>query len=325
MDADGSVFVIGEDIADPYGGAFKVTKGLSTKYPDRVLTTPISEAAIFGFASGLAMRGLKPILEIMFGDFITLCTDQIINGVSKFRWMYGEKLDVPIVIRTPMGGYRGYGPTHSQSLESLYLGVPGLNIVSPSIYHNPGEILVKLVQDSSTPTLFIENKSLYSQKLKRSDNERKIDDWDIQVIEEFDCSLPTMSLKLDCESIPDVTLITYGGVSNLGVEAALKTYLEEELSVEVLIVSSVKPLPLCDLLPSIAESGRVVILEEGVKTAGWGAELACLINESCFSHLKNKIVRIGALDIPIPSSKSIENIVLPQVDSIIVSLKDIIL
>ena len=109
MKDDDSVFVLGEDILDPYGGAFKVTKGLSTVFPDRVLTTPISEAAITGFSTGLAIRGYKPILEIMFGDFITLCTDQIINGASKFKWMYGDKFSVPLVIRTPMGGRRGYG------------------------------------------------------------------------------------------------------------------------------------------------------------------------------------------------------------------------
>ena len=119
MKNDDSVLLLGEDILDPYGGAFKVTKGLSTAFPDRVLTTPISEAAITGFATGLGINGYKPILEIMFGDFITLCTDQIINGASKFKWMYGDKFTVPLVIRTPMGARRGYGPTHSQTLESL--------------------------------------------------------------------------------------------------------------------------------------------------------------------------------------------------------------
>ena len=136
MDQNDKIIVLGEDIIDPYGGAFKVTKGLSTKFPDRVIATPISEASITGFSTGLAIAGFNPILEIMFGDFITLCTDQIINGSSKFHWMYGSKFDVPLVIRTPMGGRRGYGPTHSQTLESIFLGVPGIEIISPSKFHN---------------------------------------------------------------------------------------------------------------------------------------------------------------------------------------------
>ena len=139
MENNPSVFVIGEDIKDPYGGAFKVTKGLSSKFPDRVLTTPISESAIVGFGTGLAISGYRPIVEIMFGDFITLCVDQIVNGASKFKWMYGDNFDVPLVIRTPMGGNRGYGATHSQTLENLFL-VYLMFILYPSIFHNPGDI-----------------------------------------------------------------------------------------------------------------------------------------------------------------------------------------
>ena len=243
MQEDDTIFVIGEDIEDPYGGAFKVTKGLSTKYPQRVLTTPISEAAILGFSSGLAIRGFKPILEIMFGVFITLCTDQIVNGISKFHWMYGEKIDVPLVIRTPMGGYRGYGPTHSQSIESLFLSVPGINIVSPTNYHDPGKMLISSVMENSNPTLFIENKVLYSQKLKIIDQEGKLMTGMLGVIDKYKKTLPTISLKIDRNDSTDVTLITYGGVSNLAVSAALETYMEDEINVEVLIVSSLKPLP----------------------------------------------------------------------------------
>ena len=117
---DQNVYCLGEDILDPYGGAFKVTQGLSSQYPGRVLTTPISEAGIVGVATGMALRGLRPVVEIMFGDFITLIADQVINHLTKFRWMYNDQVRVPIVIRTPMGGRRGYGPTHSQSLEKIY-------------------------------------------------------------------------------------------------------------------------------------------------------------------------------------------------------------
>src|SRR5512136_2157509 len=127
-----NVYLLGEDILDPYGGAFKVTRGLSSRFPDRVLTTPISEAAIIGVASGMALRGLRPVAEIMFGDFLTLCADQLVNHASKFRWMYNDNVHVPMVVRAPMGGRRGYGPTHSQSLEKMFLGVPGMKVVAPN-------------------------------------------------------------------------------------------------------------------------------------------------------------------------------------------------
>ncbi len=316
MDNDPSVYMIGEDIEDPYGGAFKVTKGLSSKYPERVLTTPISEAGFLGFATGMAMNGFKPIVEIMFGDFLTLCADQIINGLSKFHLMYGEKIEIPIIIRAPMGGYRGYGPTHSQSLETLFLGVPGVNIVCPSHYHNPGKILIDSQLNQSSPILFIENKSLYAQKLKLTENGKHADPWNLLIIDEYDKSYPTISLKIDKDCSSDVTLITYGGVSSLAVEAAFEAFIKTEINVEVLIVSSVKPIPIQDLMESIQDSGQVIIVEEGIRTSGWGSELASIIYEKSFSSLKSEIKRIGALDLPIPSSKSIENTVLPQKNTI---------
>jgi pyruvate/2-oxoglutarate/acetoin dehydrogenase E1 component len=158
---DERVYLIGQDILDPYGGAFKVTKGLSKAYPSRVLTTPISEAGMVGIASGMAMRGLLPIVEIMFGDFLTLAADQIINHMTKFRWMYNDQVRVPVVIRSPMGGRRGYGPTHSQTLEKLFLGSPGLRILAPTSFGDPGQLLRQAIFDPEEPILFVENKLLY--------------------------------------------------------------------------------------------------------------------------------------------------------------------
>jgi len=126
------VHLLGEDVLDPYGGAFKVTQGLSDRWPDRVSTTPVSEGAMFGVAAGMALRGYRPILEIMFGDFVALGFDQIVNGIGKFRDMFDDQVRVPLVVRTPMGGRRGYGPTHSQSLEKLLLGVPNITVVAAS-------------------------------------------------------------------------------------------------------------------------------------------------------------------------------------------------
>ena len=157
--------LVGEDLQDAYGGAFKVSKGLSTAFPGQVISTPISEAGIVGAATGMAMRGLKPIVEIMFGDFISLAADQIINHATKFNWMYNHKVSVPMIIRTPVGGRRGYGPTHSQSLENIFMSVPGLEIVAPSICHNPGEMIGNLIKYVDKPTIFIEYKIDYSKQL----------------------------------------------------------------------------------------------------------------------------------------------------------------
>ena len=166
MKADERVYVIGEDILDPYGGAFKVTAGLSSNYPQRVLSTPVSEAGIIGLAIGMALRGLLPVIEIMFGDFLLLAADQIMNSLVKFPWMYGKEVATPLVIRTPMGGRRGYGPTHSQTLEKHFLGIPGLRILAPTSFGNPGELLRDAILNDELPVLFIENKLQYQTRLK---------------------------------------------------------------------------------------------------------------------------------------------------------------
>ena len=166
FEQDPDVYLLGEDLLDPYGGAFKISQGLSTRWPDRVLTTPVSEASIFGVSAGLALRGYRPILEIMFGDFIALGLDQIVNGISKFRAMFDDQVTVPLVVRTPMGGRRGYGPTHSQSLEKLLIGVPGITVVAPSECHDLGALLAEAVRDDE-PVFFIENKLMYGRPNRR--------------------------------------------------------------------------------------------------------------------------------------------------------------
>ncbi|MCB1119491.1 MAG: alpha-ketoacid dehydrogenase subunit beta, partial [Chlamydiia bacterium] len=154
MQDDKRVLLLGEDILDPYGGAFKVSKGLSTAFPEQVLTTPVSEAGITGVATGLALRGFLPIVEIMFGDFLTLTADQVINGACKFPWMYNEQVTVPLTIRTAVGARRGYGPTHSQTMETLFLNTPQMTIIAPNHLIPPGPLLRSAVVDLPSPTLF---------------------------------------------------------------------------------------------------------------------------------------------------------------------------
>jgi pyruvate/2-oxoglutarate/acetoin dehydrogenase E1 component len=154
--------LLGEDIAEPYGGAFKVTKGLSKKYPQNIMNTPMSEQGFTGMGIGYALHGGYVIVEIMFGDFITLCADQLINHAAKLYDLYGNNLH--FLLRTPSGGYRGYGATHSQSMERLFVGIPGLQVLSPSVFSAPGELLLNGIK-SGKPTLFIENKLDYNEEL----------------------------------------------------------------------------------------------------------------------------------------------------------------
>ena len=229
-----------------------------------------------------------------------------------------------MVIRTPMGGRRGYGPTHSQTLESLFLGVPGINIVAPSNYHDPGKILINIVLDSPIPTLFIENKLLYPAKINLPQKDGKIDEFFVTEISKSDKNFPSISLKLDDNEDPDVTLIVYGGMAPIAIDAALSLFMEEEILVEIIIPSIIKPIPIEDILPPCLKSGRIIIAEESITISGWGSELASQLYENIFSILKTPIMRIGAEDCPIPSSKSQEYKVLPQSKDIITAIKELL-
>jgi pyruvate/2-oxoglutarate/acetoin dehydrogenase E1 component len=307
METDKRVYLLGEDILDPYGGAFKVTRGLSTKFPDRVLTTPISEAAIVGIANGMALRGLRPVVEIMFGDFITLISDQLVNHAAKFRWMYNNNVRVPIVVRTPMGGRRGYGPTHSQSLEKMFLGVPGLKIVAPNTLGNPGGLLEAAIADDD-PVLFIENKTLYTKPLFEPEKGELIS---------FDCQqstgpYPIFVLKIP-SYYPQLTFATYGYNFELVRAAALDLIMEHEIFSEIVLFSQLSPFSLDMLFDSLKRTRKIVTVEEGTQTLGWGAEVAARVVETVEGV---KVRRVGALDSPIGTASSLENAILPSQDLI---------
>jgi pyruvate/2-oxoglutarate/acetoin dehydrogenase E1 component len=309
MQTDPKVLVIGEDIIDPYGGAFKVTKGLSGKHPDRVITTPISEAGIVGLGIGLALRGFKPIVEIMFGDFITLISDQMINQASKISWMYNEDIDFNLVVRTPMGGRRGYGPTHSQTLEKLYMGVPGLIVASISHVCDPGLILRRALFESRLPVLLIENKLLYSKKIV-SASELEEDEGLLGSMD--DACFPTVTLSHSSQ--PDVTLIVYGGMLPMTVEAARLLHREEELDIEIVVPHQLSPLEIGPLADSVQRTRRVVVIEEGVMNYGWGAEVIAQLSSI---QLEAPPERVGAASTPIPAGRRMEDEVLPQVNDIV--------
>ena len=317
MEIDERVYLLGEDILDPYGGAFKVTRGLSTRFPQRVLTTPISEAAVVGLATGMAMRGLRPVVEIMFGDFVTLIADQLINHASKFRWMYNEQVRVPVVVRTPMGGRRGYGPTHSQSLEKLFLGVPGLRVIAPNTLADPAALLEAAIRQDEGPILFVEHKLLYTCSMLEIG---KADLVDLRV-EKIGEDYPTFVLRFEEATQPQLTIATYGYNFELARAAALKLAYEYELFSEIVLFSQLSPFEISPLVDSVRRTKHLLTVEEGSQTLGWGAEIiagtAGLIPDF-------KSARAAALDLPIANSKTLEDVILPSPDKIVQMAVDLI-
>lgn len=297
------VVFLGEDILDPYGGAFKVSQGLSTSFPARVLTTPVSEAGIVGVATGLAIRGFRPVVEIMFGDFLTLCSDQIVNHATKFEAMYGGRVSVPLVVRTPMGGGRGYGPTHSQTLEKLFLGTPGLTIMAPSHLHNPGTLLQRAIFEIDHPVLFIENKLLYPLDLVRSRSGFVFE------VKPGPGGCETVVVDNFESGDPDVTVITYGGMSRQLV-AVLDDLAREEIRVCAVLPASLQPMHDAALVEAGARSGRVVVVEEGMAGFDWGATVASLLYERLWGQLKRPIRRVASVQAVIPTAARLERDVL---------------
>ena len=316
MESDPRIYVLGEDILDPYGGAFKVTKGLSTKFPERVLTTPISEAAVVGVANGLAMRGFLPIVEIMFGDFLTLCTDQLINHAAKFQWMYSNKVNVPIVVRTPMGGRRGYGPTHSQCLEKHFMGVPGLWIVAPNLVCDPGELLKKCVYELNSPTLFIENKTCYAKQMISDIPGMKID------THFSDKSpFPVVIVKHEQEKTKrDGLIFCYGGLVSNCLEVVAHLKKEEGLYFDIAIITQISPMAVSHLeyICETYETNLHVYVEEASVKGGWSSEVIANIEDmNLHNQFRIKHLRIGSDFSPVPNSKELEYEALVQNEDII--------
>lgn len=313
---DSKVLLLGEDILDPYGGAFKVTRGCSTAFPGQVITTPISEAGLGGVAAGLVLRGQRPVLEIMFGDFSTLLADQIINHITKFRWMYNNTVSLPLVIRTPMGGRRGYGPTHSQTLEKIYLGIPGLTVAAPvnlddGAGYTPGEMLENVILHSEDPVLFIENKLQYLLPVMTKEDLTNLS------IQKYGPGIfPTFTLSLKGAPPPVVTLAAYGYMAELARQAQERLAFEEEIFTELVIPTMLAPFGSDPLMESVMRTGKLVTIEEGGRSLGWGSELIARLAETR-PFFRMSVVRVAARDLPVPAAPSLEKKVLPQLDDIL--------
>jgi len=298
--ADPRVCIIGEDLLDPYGGAFRATKGLSTKYPGRIHTTPISESAIIGIATGMAMRGMRPVAEIMFGDFMTLCADQIINSATKFPLMYKGKVKVPSVIRTPVGGARGYGPTHSQSLEKLFFGVPGLRIVAPNRLCDPGHLLEYSILGEECPTLFIEDKGDYAHRLFPCDP-RSLE------MKEMGSGTPypiVFSRNFVGNKNPDITILSYGGGASMAAKVLDELAAEEIRGMLIAPTEVNNPDTLRKIIEALPRSTPVIIAEQGTHGFGWSSEIMALMLEA--GRVDCKVKRLAARPDVIPAARHLE-------------------
>jgi pyruvate dehydrogenase E1 component beta subunit len=300
---DHDVVLIGEDIG-PYGGAFGVTRDLFAKYgAERIWETPISENSFTGLAVGAAMLGLRPVVEIMFMDFIALALDQLLNSAGKLHYMYGGQVNVPLVLRTPGGAKGGYGPSHSQMLSNLLVGIPGLKIVAPSTPAQAKGLLKSAIRDPN-PVIVIENKRLYPVKGE---------------VPSGDLTLP-LDRAVVASPGADLTLFCYSAMTPVCL-AVKKAFQQTGADLEVVDLVSLQPLDTATLFASIRKTGRAVIVEEACLTGGVGAELSALIAEHCLDALEAPILRVAAKDVPIPSSLALEKLVLPQPEDIIAAVR----
>jgi len=310
---DSRVVVLGEDIADPYGGAFKVTRGLSTAYPDRVRATPVSEAAIVGMAAGLALGGFRPIAEIMFGDFLALCFDQVINHIAKYEAMYNRQVTCPVIIRTPSGGGRAYGPTHSQSLEKHFLGIPHLRVLAASLYHEPRETFEFFLAQGS-PVLYIEHKLLYPMHMAAI-QEGRVGECRVSLSGSGDV-LPTVHLSPVPREDCSLTVLAYGYQAVLAQRAIQKLAVEKEIFAELLVPAQIAPIDWAPIEKSVAATGRLATVEEGTGGWSWGTEIAAGTGKRFFGRLRRPVEVLASEPTVIPSARQLERHMLMNADKV---------
>lgn len=296
--ANPDLHLLGEDIADPYGGAFKITKGLSERFPDRVLSTPLSEGGIVGVAAGLALAGSGAVVEIMFADFVSLAFDQLVNFASKSVTMYGRRVPMPLLVRCATGGGRGYGPTHSQSLQKHFIGVPGLSIYEASPFHDNGPLLRDLL-DRAEPAVLFEDKLLYTRQLFTGG---AVDD-----LYRYDFLTPGVA-RVFVPGLPaaDCVLIAPGGLVHRTLHAMRSVLVEEEVSCELLVPVRLYPFAIEPLLPVLREAHAICVVEESTAGGTWGAEVAQEIHRRLWQDLRGPVALVHSRDSVIPTATHLE-------------------
>ncbi|MGM9535760.1 MAG: alpha-ketoacid dehydrogenase subunit beta [Intestinibacter sp.] len=307
MRRDEDIIFLGEDIG-VYGGAFGVSVGMVEEFgEERVRDTPISEAAIAGCAVGAAATGLRPIMEIMFSDFITIAMDAIVNQAAKMRYMFGGKAQVPMVVRTPSGSGTGAAAQHSQSLEAWMCHVPGLKVVAPSTPADAKGLLKAAIRDNN-PVIFFENKLLYKTK-------------GLVPEEDYVIELGKADIKREGS---DVTVITYGRMLER-CQVAAEALEKENIDVEIVDLRTLYPMDKETIIKSVCKTGRVLIVHEAAKTGGLGGEISATIAESeAFDYLDAPIKRLAGKDVPIPYNPELEKAVVPRTDEIEDAIRSLI-
>ncbi|WP_136513538.1 alpha-ketoacid dehydrogenase subunit beta [Geomonas edaphica] len=306
MRRDKNVVVYGEDVAQ-YEGAFKVTRGLLAEFGElRVRDCPISENTIVGVAVGAAMGGIRPVAELMTVNFALLAMDQIVNHMAKVRYMFGGQTSVPMVVRMPGGGGSQLGAQHSQSLESYFMHCPGMLVAYPATPADAKGLLKSSIRDDN-PVIFLEHELLYNSKG--------------EVPEDPEFLVPFGKANV-LKSGEQVTIVGYGRMAILALQASLA--LEKEgVSCEVIDLRALVPLDMETILASVTKTGRAVVIEECWKSAGLGGDIASRIYEGCFDTLLAPVRRISGLDVPMPYSRKIEKLCIPQLDGIVQGVRDL--
>ena len=297
MKLNKKILIFGEDIESPYGGAFKVTQNLSQLFKGRVFNMPDSEAAIVGFGNGVSLANKIPICEIMFGDFMGLVFDQWINHASKFKKMYNEKINNPIIVRTPMGGKRGYGPTHSQNLEKHFLGIPNTKVIAINFRYSPEILYNKIIKNISLPTLIIEDKLDYSRKNSFFKSKKHNFTYFINNLE-----IPDIKLCIQ-QKTPDISIVCWGGTLS-NIEILVEDLLEnEEILCEVTVVQQLYPLNANAIVESVKKTKKIIVIDDSSGSNSLGTEIISQLSQKGLSF-KSKIICSNE-DI-IPSSKLLE-------------------
>jgi len=307
MHRDERVFIMGEEVGR-WGGTYAVTRGFLDEFGDkRVKDTPIAESVIAGAATGAAMAGLRPVAEIMTINFAFLALDQIVNHAAKLHYMFNGQIRVPLVIRTVGGGGRQLGATHSQTPDVIFAHFPGLKVVAPGTPADAKGLLKSAIRDDD-PVFFIEHATLYSVR------------GEVPEDEEYLVPIGVSDVK---RAGKDVTLVSYSKMIQTTLEAADKLA-EEGVEAEVIDLRTLRPLDTQPIIESVKKTNRLVVIEEGWRSFGIGAEIASRVAELAFDHLDAPIRRVAQAEVPLPYNKRLEQLALPQVDDVIRAAKDVL-
>jgi pyruvate dehydrogenase E1 component beta subunit len=306
MERDPKVFIMGEEVG-VWGGTYAVTRGFYDHFgPDRVRDTPISEAAIVGAAIGAALVGLRPVAEIMTINFAFVAMDHIVNQAAKLHYMFGGQMVLPLVIRTVGGGGRQLGATHSQTPDAIFAHFPGLKVVAPG---TPADAkgLLKAAIRCDDPVLFIEHATLYQLRGE---------------VPEGDYTVPIGQSKVQREG-RDVTVVTYSKMLDTSLKAA-EELAREGIEIEVVDLRTLRPLDMGPVLESVKKTNRAVVVEEGWKSYGVGAEVASRIYEEAFDYLDAPVKRVAQVEVPLPYNRTLEQMALPQVKDVVQAVKEVL-